>query len=366
MPPAAQGRRRATTAGGPGSWTRRPAGVRRVGARQRRSSTRTSPRWSRRASPAVSLPKADPDLLGAADGRSPPPSAGAAGDRRAVDRPPDRNRAGCAGRAAGRRAPARAAPRHRRGRPGRRTRHAARTRDRDLPAGSADRQVVVASAAAGIRRPVGPVETALRDPDRLERTTRALLRQGFRARVPAPRQVATINAVFTPVGRGDGRRRAGCCGCSRRGGGHRVAVDADGSIVDAATADAHIMAQDGAQRDRPSVPSRRSSSSSDTTTAADRGTAPASQRANGKIVTPAAATTCQASAGPSPSAGRARTPPAAGQVGPGEVGSPTPKAAHLLDGRSGEGTAGSRTTSTSASTSAKRRSHRSWTSRAAG
>ncbi len=60
-------------------------------------------------------------------------------------------------------------------------------------------QVVVASAAAGITAPVGPVETALRDPARLERTTRRLLRQGFRARSAIhPAQVETINAVFTP------------------------------------------------------------------------------------------------------------------------------------------------------------------------
>lgn len=60
-------------------------------------------------------------------------------------------------------------------------------------------QVVVASAAAGVSAPVGPVETALRDPERLERTTRTLLRQGFRARSAIhPSQVETINSVFTP------------------------------------------------------------------------------------------------------------------------------------------------------------------------
>ncbi|MEV0394422.1 HpcH/HpaI aldolase/citrate lyase family protein [Polymorphospora rubra] len=60
-------------------------------------------------------------------------------------------------------------------------------------------QVVVASAAAGITAPVGPVETVLRDPDRLAGTTRALLRQGFRARTAVhPDQLATINEVFTP------------------------------------------------------------------------------------------------------------------------------------------------------------------------
>lgn len=59
--------------------------------------------------------------------------------------------------------------------------------------------VVLASAAAGIAPPVGPVETTLDDPERLERTSRILLRQGFRARTAIhPAQLATIHAVFTP------------------------------------------------------------------------------------------------------------------------------------------------------------------------
>lgn len=60
-------------------------------------------------------------------------------------------------------------------------------------------QVVVASAAAGITAPVGPVETVLGDAVRLAASTRALLRQGFRARTAVhPDQLATINEVFTP------------------------------------------------------------------------------------------------------------------------------------------------------------------------
>lgn len=60
-------------------------------------------------------------------------------------------------------------------------------------------QLVLASAAAGLDAPIGPVETNVRDKDLLARTTRTLLRQGFRARTALhPRQLATINAVFTP------------------------------------------------------------------------------------------------------------------------------------------------------------------------
>ncbi|MDB6002886.1 MAG: Citrate lyase subunit beta / citryl-CoA lyase [Rhizobacter sp.] len=60
-------------------------------------------------------------------------------------------------------------------------------------------RIVVASAAAGIMPPVGPVETAVRDADRLESTTQLLLRQGFRARTAIhPAQVPVINAAFAP------------------------------------------------------------------------------------------------------------------------------------------------------------------------
>ena len=61
-------------------------------------------------------------------------------------------------------------------------------------------QVVLASAAARLTAPVGPVETDVHNTDRLVQTTNVLLRQGFRARTALhPRQVATINAVFTPT-----------------------------------------------------------------------------------------------------------------------------------------------------------------------
>jgi citrate lyase subunit beta/citryl-CoA lyase len=60
-------------------------------------------------------------------------------------------------------------------------------------------RIVVASAAARILPPVGPVETAIRDEERLVRTTALLLRQGFRARTAIhPAQVAVVNEAFTP------------------------------------------------------------------------------------------------------------------------------------------------------------------------
>ncbi len=60
-------------------------------------------------------------------------------------------------------------------------------------------QVVVASAAAGLAAPTGPVWTALDDSEGLATSSNALRRQGFGGR-PAihPAQVPIINDVFTP------------------------------------------------------------------------------------------------------------------------------------------------------------------------
>lgn len=60
--------------------------------------------------------------------------------------------------------------------------------------------LVVASAAAGIGAPVGPVYTALGDLDGLRVTTEALHRLGFAGRSALhPAQVPVINEVFTPT-----------------------------------------------------------------------------------------------------------------------------------------------------------------------
>ncbi|MEU1753638.1 CoA ester lyase [Micromonospora matsumotoense] len=97
-------------------------------------------------------------------------------------------------------------------------------------------QVVVASAAVGLVAPVGPVETALRDPQLLERTTGILLRQGFRARSAVhPGQLATINAVFTPTAAEVAAARAVLDAWERAGrDGSGVATDAAGRLLDRA------------------------------------------------------------------------------------------------------------------------------------
>lgn len=97
-------------------------------------------------------------------------------------------------------------------------------------------QVVAASARAGAGRPVGPVETALRDEDLLERSTTRLLRQGFRARTClTPRQIEVVNRVLTPSDDEVARARALVAALDTAiASGTGVAVDADGRVVDEA------------------------------------------------------------------------------------------------------------------------------------
>ncbi len=111
-------------------------------------------------------------------------------------------------------------------------------------------QVVLASTLARCGRPVGPVETDLRDADLLEHGTRRLLRQGFRARTTlTPAQVAVVNRVLTPSADEVARATAIVAAleaAARSGSG--VAVDADGRIVDEAVV---RSARDVLSRARP-------------------------------------------------------------------------------------------------------------------
>ncbi|MEU7282232.1 CoA ester lyase [Streptomyces sp. NPDC045431] len=60
--------------------------------------------------------------------------------------------------------------------------------------------VLLASAAAGIRPPVGPVFTDYRDADALRRSTQALRRLGYRSRACIhPAQLPVVHEVFTPT-----------------------------------------------------------------------------------------------------------------------------------------------------------------------
>jgi len=61
-------------------------------------------------------------------------------------------------------------------------------------------QVVLASAAAGLAPPIGPISTDFRDLDALQRSTDVLRRIGFGSRWAIhPAQVPVINQTFTPT-----------------------------------------------------------------------------------------------------------------------------------------------------------------------
>jgi citrate lyase subunit beta/citryl-CoA lyase len=94
-------------------------------------------------------------------------------------------------------------------------------------------QVVIASAAAGISGPTGPVFLDVRDLDRLRSSTVALRRAGFGARSAIhPDQVAVIEDVFTPTAEEVARARGVVAAWDAAGGG--VAVDERGRMVDEA------------------------------------------------------------------------------------------------------------------------------------
>lgn len=94
-------------------------------------------------------------------------------------------------------------------------------------------QVVVASAAAGLTRPVAPTSTDFRDLDAFAETGKALLRLGFRARTCVhPAQLAVVHEVFTPTP--DEVRAAADLVARFHAAGGGVVTDAAGRMVDLA------------------------------------------------------------------------------------------------------------------------------------
>ncbi len=112
--------------------------------------------------------------------------------------------------------------------------------------------VVVASAAAGLEPPVGPAHTDLGDDEALERASRQLRRQGFGGRsVLHPRQVAAVNAAFTPDDGEIDRARRIVEAHLAAGGGPTAAA---GTFVDGATVRLARRTLDLADRIRPAPP----------------------------------------------------------------------------------------------------------------
>ncbi|MEV6278902.1 CoA ester lyase [Nocardia sp. NPDC051832] len=93
--------------------------------------------------------------------------------------------------------------------------------------------VVLASTAAGIEPPLGPVRTDFRDLDALRESTVALRRLGFRGRACIhPAQLPVVNEVFTPTIADVVRARALVDRFEAAAGG--VMLDESGRMVDAA------------------------------------------------------------------------------------------------------------------------------------
>jgi citrate lyase subunit beta/citryl-CoA lyase len=94
-------------------------------------------------------------------------------------------------------------------------------------------QVVIASAAAGIARPVGPTSTDFRDLDAFRESAIVLRRLGFRARTAIhPAQLDAIHEVFTPSAEDIAQARDLLERHAAGGGGG--GLDAHGRFVDLA------------------------------------------------------------------------------------------------------------------------------------
>ena len=97
-------------------------------------------------------------------------------------------------------------------------------------------QVVLASAAAGIAPPVGPVSRITADPAALAVSTRRLRRLGFVGRACIhPAQIPVVHEVFTPTADEVEQARAVIALLDRaEAHGSGVVLDAEGRMVDAA------------------------------------------------------------------------------------------------------------------------------------
>lgn len=108
--------------------------------------------------------------------------------------------------------------------------------------------IVVASAAAGLRRPTGPAGTDFRDLVEYGVSCALLRRQGFGGRSAVhPAQVATINEVFSPTAAELDRARAVVAAFDAGvAGGRGVQVGDDGSMLDEAVVRSARRLLDGA------------------------------------------------------------------------------------------------------------------------
>lgn len=94
-------------------------------------------------------------------------------------------------------------------------------------------RIVVACAAAGLRAPLAPTSTAIREIAEFGKSSRKLRDLGFRSRTAIhPSQIAVIHDVFTPSAQDAASARDVIDRFGAAGGG--VALDAAGRMIDAA------------------------------------------------------------------------------------------------------------------------------------
>ena len=94
-------------------------------------------------------------------------------------------------------------------------------------------RIVLASAAARIEPPIGPISTDFSDLEALRGSTEALRRMGFGGRaVIHPAQISVVNEVFTPAADAVAAARSLVARFEAQGGG--VFVDDQGRMVDEA------------------------------------------------------------------------------------------------------------------------------------
>lgn len=117
-------------------------------------------------------------------------------------------------------------------------------------------QVVVASAIAGLERPIGPVHTSPDDVEGLRNTCRQQYRQGFRGRTAIhPRQIDVINLEFSPSAVEVSNARELLASFEQSvAGGVSAFTGADGVLVDPATVRRAREIVAAAEFDMPSSP----------------------------------------------------------------------------------------------------------------
>lgn len=117
-------------------------------------------------------------------------------------------------------------------------------------------QVVMGCAAAGLRAPLAPTSTDVRDLDTFSLTTKKFLELGFRGRTAIhPKQASLINKVFMPAFEDIEAAQEIVDRFERASDG--VTLDSSGRLIDAAVVRSAIELLERAARSQDEVTSSR-------------------------------------------------------------------------------------------------------------